>query len=330
MVEPGPHAESPERIRRIHALIEVSGLEDELVRLRPRFATDGELQRLHTPEYVERVKRLSEAGFGDAGEFAPVGPSSFEVAALATGGCQVAVDAVLDGTVENAYALVRPPGHHALPDKGMGGCIFGNTALAALHARAAHAISRMAIVDWDAHHGNGTQVAFADDPDVLTVSLHQADCFPPESGRVDETGTANINLPLPPGSGTGAFAAAFERVVVPALDRHRPELVLVACGFDSSAWDPHARLMLHSAAYRQLTRALLGVADRHADGRLVAIHEGGYAPGYTPFCGLAVLEELSAISTGVADPFLPIFEGYGYQDLQPHQEAVIAVAAARL
>jgi acetoin utilization deacetylase AcuC-like enzyme len=330
MVEPGPHAESPERIRRLRALIEVSGLEEELVRLRPRFATDDELQRLHTPAYVERVKRLSEAGFGDAGDFAPVGPSSFEIAALAVGGCQVGVDAVLEGAVENAYALVRPPGHHALPDKGMGGCIFGNTALAALHARAVHGVSRMALVDWDAHHGNGTQVAFADDPDVLTISLHQADCFPPESGRVDERGTANINLPLPPGSGTGAYAAAFERVVVPALDRHRPELVLVACGFDSSAWDPHARLMLHSAAYRDLTRALLGVADRHAAGRLVVIHEGGYAPGYAPFCGLAVLEELSGISTGVADPFLPIFEGYGFQELQPHQEAVIAAAAARL
>jgi acetoin utilization deacetylase AcuC-like enzyme len=210
----------------------------------------------------------------------------------------------------------------------MGGCLFGNTALAAMHARAAHGVSRVGIVDWDAHHGNGTQVAFFDDPDVLTISLHQADCFPPESGRVDEGGVSNINLPLPPGSGTGAFAAAFDRVVVPALDRHRPELVLVACGFDSSAWDPHARLMLHSAAYRELTRALLGVADRHASGRLVVIHEGGYAPGYTPFCGLAVLEELSGCSTGVEDPFLPIFTGYGYQELQPHQDAVIAAAAS--
>jgi acetoin utilization deacetylase AcuC-like enzyme len=327
MVEPGPHAESPERIRRLHALIEVCGLEEALVRLRPRPADDDELCRFHTAEYVERVKRLSEEGHGDAGEFAPVGPSSFEIAALAAGGCLVAVDAVLEGAVDNAYALVRPPGHHALPDKGMGGCLFGNTALAALHALAVHGLSRLAVVDWDAHHGNGTQVAFYDDPDVLTISLHQADCYPPESGRVDETGVGtNVNLPLPPGSGTGAYAAAFERVVVPALERHEPELVLVACGFDSGAWDAHARLMLHSAAYRELIREVLGVADRHADGRLVVIHEGGYAPAYTPFCGLAVLEELSGVSTGVEDPFLPIFEGYGYQELQPHQEAVIAAA----
>ena len=132
MVEPGPHAESPERVRRMFALIEVSGLEAQVVRLRPRAATDEELQRFHTPQYVERVKELSASGYGDAGEFAPVGPSSFEIAALAAGGCQVAVDAVVEGRVDNAYALVRPPGHHALPDKGMGGCLFGNTALAKL------------------------------------------------------------------------------------------------------------------------------------------------------------------------------------------------------
>jgi acetoin utilization deacetylase AcuC-like enzyme len=333
MVEPGPHAESAERIRRINALVEVSGLGEQLARIPPRPATEEELLRFHTPGYLARVRELSELGRGDAGDYAPVGPSSFEIASLAAGACIVAVDAVAGGSVDNAYALVRPPGHHALADRGMGGCLFGNTALAALHARAVHSLSRVGIVDWDAHHGNGTQSAFYDDPDVLTISLHQADCFPPESGRVEETGTgagagANVNVPLPPGSGTGAFAAAFERVVVPALERHEPELVLVACGFDSSAWDGHARLMLHSDAYRELTRALLDVAARHAGGRLVVIHEGGYAPAVTPFCGLAVLEELSGISTGVDDPFLPIFAGYGYQELQPHQEAVIGAAEA--
>src|SRR3954462_12570839 len=143
MVEPGPHAESPERVRRIYSLVEVSGLGDELERVPARMATDEELQRFHTPEYLERVKRLSDAGFGDAGEFAPVGPSSYEIAALAAGGCLAAVDAGVGGTVDNASALGRPPGHHALADRGMGGCIFGNTALAAMHARAAHGLSRI-------------------------------------------------------------------------------------------------------------------------------------------------------------------------------------------
>jgi acetoin utilization deacetylase AcuC-like enzyme len=242
---------------------------------------------------------------------------------------------VLAGDIDNAYALVRPPGHHALAELGMGGCIFGNTALAALHAQAAHGVERIAIVDWDAHHGNGTQAAFWDDPSVLTISLHQAGCFPPDSGAVDELGGAdalrsNINLPLPPGSGVGAFAAAFDHVVLPALERFAPDLVRIACGYDSCAWDAHARLMLHSESYRQLTRALLEIADRHAQGRLVVIHEGGYAPAYAPYCGLAVLEELSGIRTEAEDPFLPIFEGYGYQDVQPHQQVVIAEAAALL
>ena len=328
-VEPGSHAESPERVRRLRSLVEVSGLGELLVPLRPRPAERDELTRFHTSAYLDRVKELSDVGHGEAGYAAPVGPSSYEIAVLAAGGCLTAVDAVVAGTVDNAYALVRPPGHHALPDFGMGGCLLGNAALAAAHARARHGLGRVAVVDWDAHHGNGTQHAFWDDPTVVTISLHQANCFPPGSGAVEELGGegaigSNVNVPLPPGSGTGAYAAAFERVVLPALERFRPELVLVAAGYDSSAWDPHARLMLHSEAYRLLTRNLLEVADRYASGRLVVFHEGGYAPAYTPYCGLGVLEELSGARTPVEDPFLAIFEGYGYQELQPHQESVIA------
>ena len=189
-VEPGPHAESPERIRRINGLVEVSGLGERLVRTRPRRATRDELLRFHTAEYLDRVRRLSDEGHGEAGVAAPVGAATYDVAVLAAGGCLVAVDAVLDGDADNAYALVRPPGHHALPDTGMGGCIFGNVVLAAAHARHARGIERVAIVDWDAHHGNGTQLAFWDDPSVLTVSLHQDSCFPPSSGTVDEVGGA--------------------------------------------------------------------------------------------------------------------------------------------
>jgi acetoin utilization deacetylase AcuC-like enzyme len=333
-VEPGPHAESPERIRRAHALVEVSGLGDRLARLAPRPASEEELLRFHTPGYLDRVRELSKAGHGDAGFYSPVGPSSYEIACLATGACLVAVDAVLDAGVANAYALVRPPGHHALPDLGMGGCIFGNTALAAFHARA-RGVERVAIVDFDAHHGNGTETAFWDDPSVLTISLHQDRCFPPDTGEVERLGGAgaqgaNVNVPLPPGSGTGAYEAAFERIVLPVLDRFRPELVLVAAGYDSSAWDAHARMMLHSECYRSLTASLLEAADRHAGGRLVVIHEGGYSPAYVPFCALAVLEQLSGERTDVVDPFLPIFEGYAAQDLQPHQDAAIAAVERAL
>ena len=328
MVEPGPHSESPDRIRRINSLVEVSGLGEQLHRPMPRAATIDEVTRVHTSTHVERVRDLSNGAGGDAGDNAFVHRSSFEIALLSAGACITAVDAVVGGVVENAYALVRPPGHHAVADKGMGGCIFGNVAIAVRHAKEAHGIDRIAVVDWDAHHGNGTQDAFYSDPSVLTISLHQAHCYPPGSGAATETGAgaavgANINVPLPPGSGVGAYGDAFERVVLPALEEHRPGLLVVGCGFDSCAWDSHARLMLHSAAYRELTRMMLDVADRHAGGRLVYCHEGGYSSGYAPFCGLAVLEELAGYTTGVADPFLPIFEGYAYQDVQPHQAAVI-------
>ncbi|MHB1809613.1 MAG: class II histone deacetylase [Solirubrobacteraceae bacterium] len=334
MAQPGPHAESPERVGRIRALVEVSGLADRLVRLPARAASEEELGRFHTAEYIARVRELSDGEGGESGQFAHVGPSSCEIAALAAGGALAAVEAVVAGDVENAYALVRPPGHHAMPGEGIGGCIFANTTIAAMHARQALGLQRVAIVDWDAHHGNSQQHAFYEDPSVLTISLHQDGCFPPGSGTVDEIGAgeglgSNINIPLPPGSGTGAYEAAFARVVLPALEEHQPQLIVLACGFDSCAWDGHARLMLHSRAYRELTGELVEAARRLCDGRLVVIHEGGYQPGYAPFCGVAVLEALSGIDSGVEDPLLSTFEGYGYQELQPHQEAVIAAAAER-
>lgn len=210
-----------------------------------------------------------------------------------------------------------------------------NTGLAAMHAREARGLGRVAIVDWDVHHGNGAQKAFWRDPTVLTISLHQAGYYPPDSGHVEDIGEGegegfNINVPLPPGSGVGAYVAALERVVAPALRAYRPELILVASGLDANAMDPLAHMMLHSNAYRQLTRILMDVAAEVCEGRLVMCHEGGYSAGYVPFCGLAVMEELSGITTGVEDPLLGFFEGVEYQDLQPHQDEVVASAEANV
>ena len=300
----------------------------ELIPIAPRPATVEELERVHTPDYVERIRSASDAGGGDAGESAPFGRGTFEIASLAVGACLAAVDAVLDGTVDNAYALVRPPGHHAEPDRGRGSCIFGNVALAAMHARQARGLERVAIVDWDVHHGNGTQLAFWTDPTVLVVSVHQDSFYPPDSGHLTETGEGEgagttVNVPLPPGSGVGAYLTAFERVVVPALRAFRPELVLVASGLDACAIDPQGRMLLHSGGYRQLARLIRTAATELCDGRLVLCHEGGYSPAYAPFCALAIVEELSGIDTGVDDPFLEIFQGMAGQDLTPHQLAVI-------
>ena len=327
-VEPLRHIESVEGKRRIRNLVEVSGLLDHLVQLKPRPATEPEILRLHSPEYVERIKKMSAERGGDAGELTPFGRGSYEIALLAAGGCMTAVDAVLDGTVGNAYALVRPPGHHAERDLGRGFCIFGNTALAALHARQARGLSRVAIVDWDVHHGNGTEHAFYEDPSVLTISIHQDNNFPPESGAITDVGSGagegyNINVPLPSGSGVGAYVATFERVVAPAMRAFRPELILVASGLDASAMDPLASMMMTSDGYRKLTQIMLGVASEVCGGRLVACHEGGYSPAYTPYCGLAVMEELAGVRTGLEDPLLGLLGGMAGQDLQPHQEAVV-------
>ena len=252
-VQPFAHIESAEGKRRIKNLIEVSGLLDHLVPLKPRAATEEEILRLHTPEYVARIKRESDALGGDAGDLTPFGHGSYEIALLAAGGCITAVDAVLDGNVDNAYALVRPPGHHAERDSGRGFCIFGNVAIAVQHARVARGLSRVAVVDWDVHHGNGTEHAFYSDPNVLTISIHQDNNFPPGSGAITDTGSGagegfNINVPLPAGSGVGAYVATFEKVVAPALRNFGPELVIIASGLDASAMDPLASMMMTSEA----------------------------------------------------------------------------------
>ncbi len=331
-VQPLGHIESAEGKRRIRNLVEVSGLIDHLVQLRPRPATEDEILRLHTREYVERIKKLSSQAGGEAGEETPFGRGSYEIALLAAGGCITAVDAVLDARVDNAYALVRPPGHHAEKDQGRGFCIFGNIALAAMHARQARGLSRVAIVDWDVHHGNGTEHAFYSDPTVLTLSIHQDNNYPPASGAITATGEGagrgyNINIPLPPGSGVGAYVATFERVVVPALMAFRPELILIASGLDASAMDPLASMMMTSEGYRTLTRTVLAVARDVCGGRLVACHEGGYSPAYVPYCGLAIIEELAGLRTGLDDPLLGLLAGFGGQEIQPHQEAVVRQAA---
>ena len=332
-IQPGEHAENPETKRRMKNLLEVSGLTDHLAILKPRPATDDELARFHTRGHIEKIRAMSAAGGGDASELTPFGAGSFEIAKLAAGGAIVALEAVLRGDVTNAYALIRPPGHHALTDLGMGFCLFGNAPIAIQHGRAVHGLGRVAVVDWDVHHGNGTQAAFYDDPETLTISLHADNLFPANSGTLAERGTGagfgyNLNVPLPPGSGDGAYLDAVKRVVLPALRRFKPDLIVVACGFDASAADPLGRMMVTSDGYRQLTALLMAQAEELCGGRIMMTHEGGYSAHYVPYCGLAVLEQLSGVPTGVVDPFLTQFQGFGQQGLQPHQSTAIDAAAA--
>jgi len=331
------HSENSDTKRRFRNLLDVSGLLDQLTRIDPRAATVEEVCRFHTADYVAQVRDASAGAGGEGIDGTTViGKGSYEVALLSAGGVIAAVDAVLDGDVDNAYALVRPPGHHALPDAGMGFCLFGNVAIAAHHARQARGLQRVAIVDWDVHHGNGTQAAFYDDPSVLTISLHQDNCFPPNSGLIEERGEGvgegyNLNVPLPPGTGDGGYTAALERIVVPALERFQPELIIVACGLDASAMDPLGRMLVSPAGFGRLTEIVLEAAAQLCDGRIVFAHEGGYSAELVPFCGLAIVEALSGIETEVRGTILQEFPAHmGQQELQPHQEALIERVAQGL
>jgi acetoin utilization deacetylase AcuC-like enzyme len=190
----------------------------------------------------------------------------------------------------------------------MGFCFLNNVAIAARYARDRHGLARVAILDWDVHHGNGTQAIFDDDPTVLFVSLHQEDWYPTGSGAVDQVGAGagegfTINLPLPAGTGDAGYLAALDRVVLPALRRFAPELILVSAGQDPSALDPLARMAVSAAGFRELATRLAALADELCGGRLVACHEGGYSQGYAPVCTWAVIEGLSGRRTGHEDPY---------------------------
>lgn len=307
--DPEPHVSSPRTVSRAKHLIDLSGLGEQLTAIAPRYATAEELAMVHDGAYIARVRAIAAAGGGDAGVNAPLGPDGFAIASLAAGGAITAVDAVMAGTVRNCYALVRPPGHHAIADRGLGFCIFNNIAIAARHAQRAYGLQRIAIIDWDVHDGNGTQEAFYADGDVLFVSLHQDGLFPPDMGLLEQVGSGagvgkTVNIPLPPGSGDATYAAAIERIVAPIVRQFAPELLLISCGLDAGAFDPLGRMNLSSVGFRELTQAALALADECCAGRLVVLHEGGYSQTYVPACTLAVVETMAAVAEPWPDPML--------------------------
>jgi acetoin utilization deacetylase AcuC-like enzyme len=331
--EPEPSLESASTKRRLRNLIDVSGLLTHLTPVAPWAAGEDQLRMVHAAAYIDRVRRQSQDSGGDAGNSSPFGRGTYEIAALAVGGCLAAADAVLDQTVDNAYALVRPPGHHAGPEGGCGYCVFSNVALAALHLRRARGLGRVAVVDWDVHHGNGTQATFWSDPSVLTLSLHQEDLFPPGSGTVEEAGAGdavgtNVNVPLPAGSGRAAYLAAIDRVVLPALRDFQPEFILVACGLDASMNDPLGRMNLTSECFAMMTDRIKRAAADLCHGRLVLCQEGGYSTTYVPYCGLAIVECLLGIKSEVADPWLADARRVRELPLRAHEREAIDAAVA--
>ncbi|MEM9620466.1 MAG: class II histone deacetylase [Pseudomonadota bacterium] len=326
-LQPGVHVENAETKRKLKNLMDAYDVTPQLHNIPCNEATDAELLKFHTQDYINKVQHLSDHAGGDAGEYAPVGPGSAEVARLAVGGTTAAIAAVAQGQYQNAYALMRPPGHHAERDRGRGFCIFNNIGLGVLSALDNKLVDRVAILDWDVHHGNGTQQAFYARDDVLTISIHQDMLYPADLGQPEEMGEAagegyNINVPLPAGCGGEAYLAAMDQVVLPALHGFKPSLIVVACGFDASYFDPMSHMLLMASHFRQFTQKIMQAADELCGGRLVFNHEGGYSDFYVPLCGMAVIETLSGINTAVRDPYAGT-EFVANQALMPHQQEFI-------
>jgi len=275
------HPERPERLDAVLAALDQAGLAARMPRIPPRAATEDEVAAGHTRKYIDVVRHDVARGYealstGDT----PLSADSLEVALQAAGGVLNAVDAVVERRAQNAFCAVRPPGHHATPDRGMGFCIFNNVALAARYAQRRHGMERVLIADWDVHHGNGTQDIFYADGSVFCFSTHQHPWYP-GTGRPDETGEgagrgATLNCPFPAGSGRAEILGAFQRKLLPAAREFRPDLVLVSAGFDSRLGDPLGRFTLSDADFADLTTLTLEIADTYAGGRLVSVLEGGY------------------------------------------------------
>ena len=272
----GHHPERPERLVAARAAVTTSGAHFEHVPTRA--ATDEELARVHSPRFIDALSKLrGTEGFLDPDTY--VSTESVEIARAAAGSLLAMVEGMVAGPIPKGVALVRPPGHHARPARAMGFCLLNNVAIAAAHARA-HGIGRVAVVDWDVHHGNGTQEMFWRDPSVLYISTHQFP-FYPGTGDVEEVGEAagkgyTVNIPLVAGGGDAVYASAFERVGLPVLEASAPELILVSAGFDASARDPLAQMQLSSTAFGWMAKEIARIADTTAQGRMALVLEGGY------------------------------------------------------
>ena len=270
------HPERPDRIRAVMEALAADRF-DALDRREAPEADLADLDRVHPAGYVERLlAAVPEDGLVRIDPDTVMSPESGEAALRASGAIIAAIDAVAAGAADNAFCAVRPPGHHAEPGRSMGFCLFNNIAVGALHARAAHGLDKIAVVDFDVHHGNGTQAVFESDPGLLFASTHEYPLYP-GTGAASETGVGNVfNVPLASGSGSAEFRAGVEGHILPALREFRPDLILVSAGFDGHARDPLASLRLVEDDYAWITRELCALAGELCGGRLVATLEGGY------------------------------------------------------
>ncbi|MBT3265938.1 histone deacetylase [Candidatus Poribacteria bacterium] len=275
------HPERPQRLRAIQEALETSGLDSTLKHVAPRRATVDDLARVHHGDHIEAIREMSAAGGGRLGYDTPLSAESYDVALLSAGGVLAAVDAVVDGDVQHAFSCGRPPGHHATPTQAMGFCLFNNIAVAARYAQREKGLPRILIVDWDVHHGNGTQDAFYDDGDVFFFSIHQSPLYP-GSGTSAERGVgagegATLNAPVPAGSVDADYIAIFEETLIPVAREFSPDLVMISAGFDAHEDDPLAGVHITTDGFAQLTRLARDIAEEQCGGRIVSTLEGGYS-----------------------------------------------------
>ena len=286
------HPESPERLRAVMQSLQSSGLAPKLRMLEAPRATREALARVHAEHYVDRIfESAPQHGYAYIDPDTSMNPNSLSAALHAAGAVVHAVDLVMGGEAPRAFCAVRPPGHHATPERAMGFCLFNNVAIGAMHALEAHGLDRVAILDFDVHHGNGTEAAFHEDPRVMLCSTFQHPYYP--YCGADSCNDHIINVPLPAMTDGTGFRAAVERFWMPALGKFAPQLVLVSAGFDAHREDPLAYLNLEDDDYRWVTTKLVEVADRHAGGRVVSTLEGGYN---TEALGRCVVEHVRVLT----------------------------------
>ena len=293
------HPERPERFDAVYQALQKAGVLEHVARIEPRAATEEEMLLCHTREYLRTAQHDVEAGYaslttGDT----DITRNSWDVAHKAAGGVLNAVDAVMTGKARNAFCAVRPPGHHATPNRGMGFCLLNNIAIGARYAQRKHGVERVLIYDWDVHHGNGTQDIFYSDPTVFYCSTHQWPLYP-GTGRADETGAGaakgtKMNFPFPAGSGRKEILGAVEEALTPAARRFRPDLVMISAGFDSRIGDLLGSFTLTDRDFTDLTRAMMAMAAEHAGSRVVSVLEGGYTLSGLASAALAHVQALRA------------------------------------
>lgn len=279
--ETGHHPENPQRFNVIlSALKEDESLWRQLAKLAPRAAEDEDIMRCHSAQLIEHIRNLCERGVPFIDLDTVISRESFEVARLATGAALVGIDRVFNGELNNAFALVRPPGHHATSNRAMGFCLFNSAAVAARYAQSRYGAERVLIIDWDVHHGNGTQEIFYRDPSVFYFSTHQYPYYP-GTGAASERGEDKgegytLNIPLGEGTAARAHREAFRDALKLIEGKFPPDLIIISAGFDSRRGDPLGGLMLEDRDFREMTKEVMGMAERHAEARVVSILEGGY------------------------------------------------------